>query len=76
MVMAVGIVLLFYFSTSLGLDTNLVLTFIVSDAPHWPDYRFNESLMVFRAGSSHTETDTWRVPQLRFWSTIWRLLKT
>jgi len=44
--------------------------------PKWPEYSKSNSNMVFKAGGSWVERDTWRAPQLKFWSKIWGQLKT
>lgn len=44
--------------------------------PRWPNYSRSRSNFVFKVGNNHIEKDDWRVPQLKFWSTIWDKLKT
>jgi hypothetical protein len=48
----------------------------VAGIPTWPSYSDSPSNFVFRVGNSEVELDNWRVPQLKFWGTIWGNLKT
>ena len=44
--------------------------------PVWPDYSLSKENMVFRVNESQVEKDEWRADQLRFWKSIWSLVKT
>jgi cholinesterase len=48
----------------------------VAGIPTWPSYSESPSNFVFRVENSEVELDNWRVPQLKFWGTIWGSLKT
>lgn len=48
----------------------------IESVAHWPEYAAGRENFVFRAEGSQHEVDTWRAPQLEYWTKIWSQLRT